>query len=227
MRFRIQLTPELTAAVLCTAGWYLFWMAAFHPVPVHTTEPAAFPRPSVTLLDGMDPTLRQIRNPALFALPAQEGFSGDFLKSRIGMRLSLEKPVDPARYLERRSTAAPAIDSRFLTGGLRPPTAALPIPGATAPAARQSLQTTRIFFSPELAPRAEKNGTLNLPAAGLPESLRVHLTVREDGTVSHAFFETPVTLGALISAVRELRFAPDEKPATGWIDIRFVQEGPR
>lgn len=227
MKFRIQLTPELTAAVLCTAGWYLFWLSAFRPVPVHTTELAALPLPSVTLLTGMDQTLQRIQNPALFALPAQEGFSGDFLKTRIGMRLSLEKPVEPARYLERRSTSAPAIDSRFLTSGLRLPTAALPVPGATKPAARPPAQTTRIFFSPELASRAENIGTLNLPAAGLPENIRVHLTIREDGTVSHAFFETPVTLAALISAVRELRFAPGEKPARGWIDIRFAQEGPR
>lgn len=220
---RVQFTPAFTAALLCAAGWFAFWMLAFRPgplCPVSTTQ-----HPELTRLVTDDETLRKLKAPTLFALPSGEGFSGSFLENRVDLHLSLEKPASPVRYLPHETAAAPGVDRALLTEETVLPQSALPVPGTTSHAAVQPVTGTRLFLSPELKWRASDTLQLNIASAGLPETVRVNLTVRPDGTVEHALFETPVTNAALLSAVRQLHFKPAAAQTDGWIDIRFAPEG--
>jgi hypothetical protein len=225
VKFRIQRPPVQTAALLGAAGWYLFWLTAFRPAPAQRVDSAELP--AAARLSEWDRSLYRLQDPTLFALPSGDGFSGEFIKNRIGIRLSLEKPEHPARYLERPRAPAPAITERLLPAERRGSPAVLPAPGAAAPAARPPRKGTLLFFSPELQSRAAAIGPETLPVEGPSATVQVHLTVRPDGTVAHAFFETPVTNTALIPAVRSLRFAPDEKTSAGRLNILFAPEEPR
>ncbi|MCC6972124.1 MAG: hypothetical protein IT434_18070 [Phycisphaerales bacterium] len=100
----------------------------------------------------------------------------------------------------------------------------LPIPGAVLRTDSQAEPQNQLFLSPELKVRAGEFPPLNIPSAKLPETIRVNLTVRMDGTVESAFFETPITNTALLSAIRLLPFKPAKEKSEGWIDIRFPQE---
>jgi hypothetical protein len=222
VKIRIQFTPELTAALLCAAGWFAFWLTAFRPAPLGQVVESA--HPELTRLIADDATLRKLKAPTLFALPSGEGFSGSFLENRVDLHLSLEKPSSPVRYLPHENTAASGVDRALLTEKTALPQSALPVPGATPQEAVRPAAGTRLFLSPELKSRAGEALQLNIAAAGLPETVRVNLTIRPDGTVEHALFETPVTNAALLSAVRQLHFKPATEQTESWIDIRFVQE---
>jgi len=223
VKIRFQLTPVLTAALICAAGWYAFWILSFRPAP--SRQPIATARPKVTRLVMDNETLCKLRVPTRFALPSSEGFSGGFLGDRVDIRLSLEKPASPVRYLPQENAASPDTDLSLLTAGTIIPKNELPVPG-TAP--RQSPPpgaTTQLFLSPELKPRAHDALRLNIVAAGLPETIRVNLTVGPDGTVERALFENPAAGIALLNAVRQLRFKPAAGPTEGWMDIHFTREG--
>jgi len=222
VKIRVQLTPALTAAMLCAAGWSALWLLAFQPSPLCPAVAAA--HPEFTRLIADDETLRKLKAPTLFALPSGEGFSGSFIENRVDLRLSLEKPSSPVRYLPHEKTAAPGVDRALLTESIALPQNALPVPGATPPTAVRPVAKTQLFLSPELKSRAGDILQLNITSAGLPETVRVNLTVRPDGTVEHALFETPVTNAALLSAVRQLHFKPATGQTESWIDIRFAQE---
>jgi hypothetical protein len=222
VKIRIQFTPALTVALFCAAGWFAFWMLAFRPVPLSPVITAE--RPEVIRLVADDETLRKLKAPTLFALPSGEGFSGPFLESRVDLRLSLGKPVSPVHFLPHENVSAPDVDKTLLTSKTVIPQSALPVPGATPHATVRPVAGTQLFLSPELKPRAGETFQFDTAASGLPETVRANLTVRADGTVEHAFFETPVTNAALLSAVRQLRFKPAKERAEGWIDIRFAQE---
>lgn len=170
-----------------------------------------------------DQTLHKFKDPTLFALPADEGFSGRFVGNRVDLHLSLEKPASPVRYLPQTTAAAPSIDRALLSGETALPQSPLPVPGATQRLISQPAAGIQLFLSPELKSRADTL-QLNIALTGRPETVRVNLTVRADGTVEHALFETPVTNAALLSAVRQLRFKPAAEKIEGWIDIRFAQE---
>ena len=158
------------------------------------------------------------------SLPSDEGFSGRFLETRVDLRLSLEKPSSPVRYLPHENTPAPGINQTLLTVETALPQSALPIPGTTPSEPVRPVEGLQLFLSPELTPRAGNTPQLNIASAGLPETVRVNLSVRTDGTVGHALFETPVTNAALLSAVRQLHFKPAAEPTESWIDIRAAQE---
>jgi hypothetical protein len=222
VKTRIQFTPLFTGVLLGASGWFLFWLFAFRPVPVRTFAAAAHPGVTRTIVD--DQPLHKLKDPTLFAFPADEGFSGRFIGNRVDLYLSLEKPASPTRYLPQTTTAAPGIDRVILSGENELPQNPLPIPGATQRPALQPAAGIQLFPSPELKSRAGDALQLNLTPDGQPETLRVNLSIRADGSVEHALFETPVTNAALLSAVRQLRFKPAAEPDEGWIDIRFTQE---
>jgi TonB family protein len=221
VKIRVQFTPDLTAALFCAAGWFSLWLFAFRPAP---PQPAtAAPHPEFIRLIADDETLDKLKTPTLFALPSAEGFSGNFLEPRINLHLTLEKPSSPVRYLPHEKAAAPGIDLALLSEKTFFPQETLPAPGSVRTTIRPAAET-QLFFSPELKSRTGDTSRLGAASAGMSGTVRVTLTVRPDGTVESAFFETPVTNAFLLSAVRQLKFKPSGEKTEGWIDIRFAQE---
>ena len=223
MKIHVQFTPVLTAAILCAAGWFALWLFAFRPAPLRPATPSM--HPEVTRLVTDDETLRKLKTPTLFALPADAGFSGRFVENQVNLRLTLEKPATSIRYLPKENSAAPDVTRTLLTAETALPQGALPAPGTAPRPAIWPAAYTQLFLSPELKPRASEPPQLNIAASGLPETVRVNLAVRADGTVESAFFDAPVTNAALLSAIRQLQFNPSKEKTDGWIDIRFAQEG--
>jgi hypothetical protein len=221
VKTRIQFTPLLIGVLLGAAGWFLFWLFAFRPAPARAF--AATAHPKVTRMTADDQTLHRLKDPTLFALPSDEGFSGSFIGDRVDLHLSLEKPASPIRYLPQTTAATPGVDRVLLSGETELPQNPLPIPGAIQRPATQPAAGIQLFPSPELKSRSDTL-QLHVIQTGLPETIRVNLSIRADGSVEHALFETPVTNAALLSAVRQLRFKPAAEPIDGWIDIRFTQE---
>jgi hypothetical protein len=219
---RVQLTPALTAALLCAAGWFAFWLFLFRPASQPPVIPPA--HPEVIRLIADEQPLSKLKTPTLFALPSAEGFSGRFLENRVDLPLTLEKPSSPVRYLPRENSAVPGMNQALLMEDTAVPQGALPIPGVTPRTAVPPATTTQLFLSPELKARAGEIHPLNISVTGLPETVRVNLAVRPDGMVERAFFETPVTNAALLGAIRVLPFKPAQATTEGWIDIRFPQE---
>jgi len=223
VKIRVQFTPVLTAALLCAAGWFTLWLFAFRPAPLLPVMPTIHPK--VTRLVVEDEALRKLKTPTLFALPSDLGFSGRFVEDQVNLSLTLEKPAAPARYLPKENSAAPAVNRALLTAETVIPQGALPAPGTAPRSAIRPAVGTQLFLSPELKLRASEPPQLNIAAYGLPETVRVNLAVRADGTVEQAFFDTPVTNAALLGAVRQLQFKPSKEKTEGWIDLRFAQEG--
>jgi len=221
---RIQLTPALTAALLFAVAWLALWLLAFRPTTPFAATAVSL-RTEFTRLIADEKTLNKLKTPTLFALPSEEGFSGRFIEERIHQSLTLEKPASPARYLPMAPSAVPEISPALLTASTVLPQRALPAPGVAPQIAAPPVTGTRLFFSPELKPRTGDLPPLTLRDTELPETVRVTLSVRADGTVEHSFFETPVTNAALLSTVRQLLFKPALKKTEGWVDIRFAQEG--
>jgi hypothetical protein len=220
---RVQLTPALVAALLGSAGWFAFWLIAFRPAPLRSV--ILFAHPEVVRLVADEATLSQLKTPTLFALPSAKGFSGRFPENRIGLPLTLEKPSSPIRYLPRENSASSGVKQALLMEETAIPQNSLPAPGVTPRAAVSPATATHLFLSPELKARAGDIHPLDIAASGLSGSVRVNLAIRPDGMVESAFFETPVTNTALLSAIRMLPFKPANEKTEGWIDIRFPQEG--
>ena len=198
-------------------------MFAFQPAPLRPPIPSVHPEATRLVTD--DETMRKLKAPTLFALPSGEGFSGQFLENRVDLHLTLEKPSSPVRFLAQENIAAPGVNQALLTSESAFPLGALPAPESAPRTEIRPAEGTRLFLSPELKLRAEETLQLNIPGKGLPETIRINLTVRPDGTVEHALFDTPATNAGLLSAVRQLRFKPAAEKTEGWIDIRFAQEG--
>ena len=216
MKTRLQFTPALTAAILCALAWFALWLTAFRPIP----EPAV-ETPRRTAAAVCPATDDPLRAPSLFALPAKEGFSGTFPEKQVYVEIDLERPRQPETYLSRQPTASAAPDQTELIESIPLPHSDLPLPEGTRTKVIRRPGPIALFFSPELQPRAQTTslaGVEPLPVA----SVRIHLTVRPDGTVAHAFFETPMEQPALLSAVRKLRFRPASVQTDGWLDIRFT-----
>lgn len=222
MKIRLQLTPALTAALLGAAGWFAFWLFAFRPAPLQPPVPPA--RPEVTRLVTDDKILRKLKAPTLFALPAADGFSGRFVENRVDLRLTLEKPASPVRFLPPDNTPASGINRTLLPADPLLEPGALPVPGTAPHRAELRTEDPRMFLSPKLELRAAGAQKLNIAAQEQPETIRVNLTVGPDGTVDLARFDAPVTNAALLSAVRQLKFKPADGQTEGWIDIRFAQK---
>lgn len=223
MKPRVQFTPALTAALICAAVWFIFWLLAFRPPPQHPAVSSVLP--SVTRFTAESENARRLHLPELFALPAEQGFSGVFPETRIDLQPAIEKTSNPVNFLPRETATAPAIDIAALLAGTALPPGDLPAPGAAVTAAPVlPVERLQLFLSPELQLRAGE--ALHLDAEpGTPGTVRVYLTVRADGAVERALFETPLTNTPLFSAVRKLRFKPAAWETGGWLDIRFVPEG--
>lgn len=223
MKSRIQFSPALTLAFLCSLAWFALWLSAFQPAleppfqPVHLPPVALHPRP-----EGV---LRTLQSPTLFARPSAEGFSGTFPENRVDLSLSLERPHQPETYLDRRPAAAPAPDrTQLMIETIPLPQSDLPAPGAPRTAVERRPERIELFFSAELQTRASETGPLKEIEDLSTASLRIHLTVRPDGTVAHAFFDTPAEQPALLSAIRRIRFTPEAEETSGWLDIRFTPQ---
>jgi hypothetical protein len=219
---RLQLTPALTIALLGSAGWFAVWLFAFRPAPLPPVVRPA--QPEFIRLFADQKTLNKLQTPTLFALPSVEGFSGQFIEPRVDLPITLEKPADPVRNLTRKQSASPDILQTRLTEKLVIPQNALPVPGVAARTATPPATAPQWFPSPELQPRAGKLPPLTIDTTGLPATLRVNLTIRPDGTVEQAFFDTPVTNTALLAAIHRITFKSAKARADGWLDIRFPQK---
>lgn len=222
MKTCIQFTPETTLAILCATGWFALWLLVFQPKPVPPQIPVTDPEFIRLIAD--DETMNRLKAPTLFALPSIEGFSGKFLETRIDLPLTLEKPTDPARYLPRKKTPSPAINPALLMGKTAFSQRPLPVPDNTPSTRNPQPDAIQLFLSPELSRRSGRPLSLTVAKAGLPDTLRVNLTVRADGTVESAFFEEPVANTALAGAIRKLQFKPGKQKTEGWMDIRFPSE---
>jgi len=219
----IQLTPELTAALICAAAGSVLWISVFRPALPQTAGIAQ--RPEFIRLIADDETLNKLKTPTLFALPSEEGFSGKFLENRLDLRLIHEKTSSPARYLPNREIPAPGIDRTLLSTAPVVPQQPLPVPGASPRPALPADDSVRLFFSPGLEARRGGAFFSGTGLSGVPETVRINLAVRPDGSVEYALFETPVTNAALLRAVRQMNFRPAGERTEGWMDVRFATEG--
>ena len=204
-------------AFVCTLAWFALWLSAFRPVLELPVEPARYPTAAFC------PAANEpLQSPTLFALPSEQGFSGVFPARSVNVTLSLERPPQPQTYLARQPTAAPAPDQTQLIESIPLPQNKLLAPGATRTVVIRQPEPIILFFSPNLQPRVNEttfpNEIKSLPAA----SVRIHLNVRPDGSIAHAFFESPVDSSTLLSAVRKLRFTPTDEETAGWLDIRYT-----
>lgn len=225
MKKNIQFTPELTAALLCAAGFFAIWLFGFSLLPQ-----AGYCRPrraELTRLVADEKTLDKLKAPTLFALPSETGFSGRFIRNRVDRPAATDKPVPAERFLAMTPPAVPVLDPEQLSEQAISIPDALPVPGARPQTAPVRETGTQLFFSPELKPRAPARLPDGLAEIPFQEPVRANLSVRADGTVESVFFDTPVTNAALIRAVRHMTFRPAKSPSDGWIDIRFAQGGAR
>jgi len=221
VKFRIQFSPALIAALLCAAGWYAFWLFTGQPVVPVSVEP--IPVPAVSYLPGGSEAVRAVLSPTLFALPSEQGFSHGFPEGQVDLRLTLEKPPQPARFLSRQTAASPVVDTAGLLEGMSLPPGRLPVPDAF-PAVQpvRITESVQLYFSPELKARITVTPQLNLSPTNLSAQIRVNLNVRRDGTVGRVLFDTPLENPALLRALLRLRFEPSEKETESWLDIRFT-----
>ncbi len=209
------------AAAVCALAWFAFWLSAFRPIP--EPEPR-FESPWIAAVcPATDPTLKTLQAPTLFALPSEQGFSGTFPENQVNVRLSLEQPRQPETYLSRQPLAAPTPDQTQLIESIPRSESELPAPGGNRTTVIRNPETIAFFFSPELASRATEIETPTKIETHADASVRIRLTVRPNGTVAHAFFESPMEQSALLSAIRKLRFTPAPEETSGWLDIRFTE----
>lgn len=224
MKLRIQVSSELTAALICAAGCFSAWVLAFRPVfPPPVVPPA--PHAELTRLIASEKILDQLKTPTLFALPSEAGFSGKFIEGKIERHITPEKQVPAEQYLPMILPAVPALDPDQLTEKTVPLDEALPEPGIAPKHAAQTATGTCLFFSPQLKDRSIPLPADTFPVADSLDAVRVNLSVRADGTVASAFFDSPVTNAALLNAVRRLPFKPAAEQTDGWVEIRFAQKG--
>jgi hypothetical protein len=218
----VQWTPALMAALLCAVVWFGLWLIPFRPLRDRPVKDAAVP--DVVYLAADDDAVRVLRDPTLFALPSENGFSGDFPSGRIRLSLRLEKESDPVRFLPRPAPRPAVLNSDELLGDDPRRQQALPERMKRPYPDSLPQDPGRLFLSPELQARAA--GTLRIAAGitNLPETVRAHLSIRADGTVERVMLHTPVENPALLPALRRLRFTPDDRPAAGEISIRFLPE---
>ncbi|MEI8206183.1 MAG: hypothetical protein WCG03_04835 [Kiritimatiellales bacterium] len=223
MKIRVQFTPVLSVALLCASGWFSLWLFTFRPTPHRATISDV--HTEVIRLVTDNETLRKLKTPTLFALPANAGFSGRFVENQVNLRLTLEKPAAPVRYLPKENSVSPDVNRALLTEETGLPQGALPAPGTVPRLAIRPAAGTQLFLSPKLKLRVSDLPQLHIAASGLPETVRANLAVRADGTVESAFFDAPITNTALLNAVRQLQFNPSKEKTEGWLDIRFAPEG--
>ena len=206
-------------AILCALLWFALWLTAFHPAP--HPEILTPHRPGLSRGVPEAKTIRDVQNPTRFALPSSKGFSGTFLESHVNIKLSLEQPPQPTFYLPRETIARPVIDQGHLFEPAPLPTPELPFPGDRPISPIPQPGRIALFLSPELQHRATKPLQIDL-SGDLPPSVRIHLRLLADGTITHLFFEPSITNSALNAAIRTLHFEPAPTHTDGWMDLRFT-----
>ncbi len=233
MKHRLQLSPAFAAATVCALLWFALWLIPFRPIPLRAILSPT--RPAAALCPPDAETTRELRSPTLFALPSEEGFSGTFPTSRINLFVPTtghavsnplpEPRINPAdsqyTYLPRAPVTRPEPDQISLREALPRLKTDLPAPGARASSALPQPDRIALFLSPELQTRTDS--PLQLTVSGeLPSSVRIHLSIRPDGTVDQSIFETPVENETLAGAIRQLRFKPASSRTDGWLELRFT-----
>ncbi|MBC8206520.1 MAG: hypothetical protein ISR85_04860 [Kiritimatiellales bacterium] len=238
MKLRLQLTPALVAATVCALLWFAAWLIPFRPTPQREIIPLI--RPAVCFWPGGAETIREIRSPSLFALPSEQGFSGNFPESRINLlvpsagdipgiaiKSRITPPEHPAQnesYLMRNPVVRTQPDTVSLLETIPRLTTDLPFPNVRPASIIPQPDRIALFLSPELRARSDAPPQLAVPGE-LPASVRIHLSIRPDGTVDQALFETPVQNDALAGAIRQLRFEPATVRTEGWLELRFTPGG--
>jgi len=240
VKHRLQFNPTMGIALVCALLWFALWLVPFHPAPLHENRPPA--RPSTAFRPDGVKTFRRLRSPALFALPSEQGFSGDFPKDRINLFVpangtnnvdntlpetrisSSTQPDNQPFYLPRSPVERAEPDQISLQEPMPQPKMDLPAPGAHPTAIILQPDRIALFLSPELLARVDAPPQLTVPGI-LPTSVRIHLGIRPDGTVDQVLFETPVENEALAGTVRQLRFKPAAVRTDSWLDLRFTPEG--
>ncbi len=206
-------------ATVCAIAWFAFWLSAFQPSS--NTAPQPKTQRSATLCSSTDPTLNTLQSPTLFALPSKQGFSGTFPADQVDVTLSLERPHQPETYLTHQPVAAPIPDQTQLIESIPRSESELPPPKKNRTTNTRKPENIAFFFSPELAARAT-NIKPPKKLYTLPQTtVRIHLSIRPNGTVKHAFFENPTKQPALLSTIRGLRFDQAYEKTSGWLNIRI------
>ena len=220
MKKHLQCCVAPLAALVCTALWFAPWLLAFDPAP----RPAYVPKemPSVGLWVHATFPNAPLHAPTLFALPAEQGFSGEFPEKSVGLiPTSWERPRQSDIYLERNPTPRFRPEQPNLNDTITLPHDPLEPASVTEPLAFPHPGRIALFLSPEL--QARTDGTPQLEISGnLPESIRVYLKVRPDGSIDQTLFDPPIGNGHLTGAVRQLRFLPALQSTEGWLDIRVT-----
>lgn len=228
MKSRLQITSAFAGPLVCALLWFALWLVPFHPTPMRDIRPAlCFP---VTFQPNAAESLRDLRSPSLFALPSAHGFSGIFPEPHNAL-ITPSTVTDgnnkPNRiesqnlYLPRKPKDRKTPDQVSLQEAVPPMKRELPIP---APPPRSPVPQSKgisLFLSPELQARTDNPPQLRVPGT-LPDSVRIHLGIRPDGTVDQVLFETPVENRALAGALRRLHFKPAAERTDGWLDLRFI-----
>lgn len=217
MKKPLQLTPARSAATVCTLLWFAIWMLGFRPAPMGPERSVS--RPNAALRPADARNIPDYLDPSLFALPASKGFSGSFPPARINLALQFDAPrqatveLPPGRIREGDPDPSPLFEPVALSeSGEQAPavTALRPLAGGSG---------IEFFFSPELAERMPAPPQVELDGE-LPASVRIRLSVGSDGSVDQVFFETPVQNGALLAAIRNLRFTPAPQQTAGTLELR-------
>ena len=219
MKPPLQITRPLGIALGAATLWVAFWLVAFRPVtPTRPVVRRPIARLSVARLSDIPDFI----DPALFALPSRQGFSGDFPADRLNSGPRFTSPEQQQYFLEAGVIREGDPNPAPLYHTVRPVQTELPRPNAAdaAPALPPGLH---LSVSPELSDRATATALPEL-SGDLPAYARVHIRVEPNGTVSRCFFDTPPPTDALPAAVRSLRFAPAPHPVDSWIEIRSIPE---
>ncbi|QHI68161.1 hypothetical protein [Tichowtungia aerotolerans] len=221
MKFSVQFTPALGGALICTLLWYAFWLVAFQPNADHPVLSAVQGNASLQMANASQ--IPDFSNPTLFALPSQQGFSEGFPSDRVSLTLRFDSPKQPLFDLPPGDIRKGDPNPAPLMEAVAAPGSKIHLPGSTRIVRVRQGQRVELFLSPELRTRMDQPPEID-PPGELPESVRVHLNVRPNGTVANIFFDTPVQNPHLIAAVMRLRFAPASKQTTGWLELRCKGE---
>jgi hypothetical protein len=220
VKIPIHLTTASGAALLCTLLCFAFLLTAFNPARSEKVEEPNYP--NMALWQNGAEAVRDLHSPTRFALPSREGFSGEFPESNVHLELSLERPHQPTKYLNNNPISRRRPDQPHLREEVPLPHDQVLIPATTKSLIVPQPEHISLFLSPELQTRVDKPLQIDLETA-LDQSVRVHLNILPDGTVSQALFEEPVKSIELTGAIRQLRFAPALVSTTGWLEIRFTK----
>ena len=220
MKKRLQFNSTLPLALLCSLGWFALFVFAFEPA--EAPQPVWTSIPLIQRIQPIDPMLSELQKPTLFAQPSEEGFSGIFPEKTLQRPLSFKPARRQTAYLSRRPAPAPLPDQGNLIQRVSLPQNELPAPDYESTTVLRTPRETDLFFSPTLLPRIPQSFAFEPPKTSAALSIRVHLTVRPDGTIAHVFLDSATDQPTLLSAIRKIRLAPAPETTEGWMDLRIT-----